>query len=189
MLLFSLSCSPSYSKDIGMGMHLRDGDFREFYFSISDYYRVPVRDIYVIRDRYPFIIPEELPILFFIVREVMVKPDLIVKYRKSGYSWFDIMIKFRLYPERVFERYIVIDGPPYGKAWGYHKKYQRKVKIYRDVDIIELSNIKFITDYYHEKPEIVIKAKKKYSRYVDLHREFYYRNRDKHYIKDKHHRF
>ncbi|MCX8034000.1 MAG: hypothetical protein N3A00_01620 [Thermodesulfovibrio sp.] len=189
MLLFSLSCSPSYSKDIDMGMHFRDGDIRDFYFSISDYYRVPVRDVYVIRERYPFIIYEELPILFFIVREARVAPDLIVKYRRNGYSWFDIMIKFRLYPERVFERYIVTDGPPYGKAWGYHRKHQRRAIVYRDVDIIELSNIKFITDYYHEKPDVVVKAKKKHSRYIDVNREFYYKNKDKYYIKDKHRRF
>lgn len=189
IMLFSLACSPSYSKDIDMGVHFRDGDLRDFYFSISDYYRIPLKDVYVVKERYPFIIHEELPILFFIVREARVEPDLVIKYRRIGYSWVDIMIKFGLPPDRVFERYIVIDGPPYGKAWGYHKKHQRKVIVYKDTDIVELSNIKFITDYYHEKPELVVKAKKKHARYIDVHREFHYKNRDRFYGKDRNRNF
>lgn len=181
LVLFELSCSPSYSKDINVGMHSRNDDLKEFYFSISDYYRVPSRDVYLIRYENPFIRDDELPILFFIVNEAHVQPDIILRYRKIGYSWYDIMVRFRLKPERVFERYIIVEGPPYGKAWGYHKKKQKRVIAFRDVDIIEFANIHFITNYYGEKPEIVIETKKKYSRYIDVHREFY----RKHKIKDR----
>lgn len=179
-LLFSVACSPSYSKDIDMGLHFKDGDLRDFYFSISHYYRVPVKNVYIIKERHPFIIYEELPILFFIVREARVEPDLIVKYRKNRHTWFDIMIRFRLHPERVFERYIVVDGPPYGKAWGNRKKHRNTAIVFRDIDIIELSNIKFISDYYHTRPEIVIETKKKHSRYIDVHKEFH----RKHKVRD-----
>lgn len=179
LIFLSLSCTPTYSKDIDVGVHLRDGDVRDFYFAISDYYRVPIREVYVLRERYPVITCEELPIFFLIVREARVEPDLIIRYRKIGYSWFDIMIRFGLRPERVFERYIVVDGPPYGKAWGYYKKHPRKVLIIRDPDIIELSNIKFISDYYNERPERIVEIKRKYKSYVDLQREMHHKHKNK----------
>lgn len=179
LIFLSLSCAPTYSKDIDVGVHLRDGDLRDFYFAISDYYRIPVREVYIMRERYPVITYEELPIFLLIVREARVEPDLIIRYRKVGYSWFDIMIRFGLNPDRVFERYIVVDGPPYGKAWGYYKKHPRKVLIIRDPDIIELSHIKFITDYYKERPERVIEIKRKYTSYIDVHREIHHKHKVK----------
>lgn len=185
LMFFNLACTTSYSKDIDVGMNFRDGDLRDFYFSLSDYYRVPVRDVYILKERYPFITYEELPVLFFIVKEARVEPDLVIKYRKVGYSWFDVMIKFGLHPDRVYERYIIVDGPPYGKAWGYHKKNKNKVVVYRDIDIIELSNIKFITDYYHERPEVVVDVKKKHAKYIDVHREIHHKHKEKEYKEEK----
>jgi hypothetical protein len=159
----------SYGKDIDIGVSINDGRLSNFYFSVGDYYRVPVEKIIVIKKRYPFILEEEIPIIFLIHEYRGIEPDIIIQMRKRGYSWYDIMIYFGLYPDTLFRNYVVVYGPPYGKAWGYHKKHRgEKIVIYDDRDIIELSNIKFLTEYYHEDPKVIIEYKKKYPKYVEV---------------------
>lgn len=114
LLLFPLIVK---AKDVNIGVSIGDGKLQHFYFSLSDYYRLPEERIIIIKKRYPIIVEEELPIVLLIVREAGVNPDVVIELRKRGYSWYDILIHFRLYPEVLFKRYIIY-GPPYGKAWG-----------------------------------------------------------------------
>jgi hypothetical protein len=159
-----------YASDVNLGISLSDGKLRSFYFSLSDYYGIPEEQIIILKKRYPIIIEEELPVILLIVREAGVSPDIIIDLRRRGFSWYDILIRFRIYPEVVFKRYIIY-GPPYGKAWGHHKKKKRVVFI--DDDIIALSNVKFISEYYRETPEVVIKYKEKYPKFLDVHYKIY----------------
>lgn len=181
--LFAFSI-PLYSKDLDFEVSISDGKIRSFYFALGDFFRIPEERIIVLKKRYPIIVEEELPLILIIVREAGVDPDVIIELRRKGYSWYDIMIKFRVYPEVVFKRYIIY-GPPYGKAWGYHKK--KKKLIFVDDDIIALANIKFLAEYYQEDPQIVIKYKEKYPRFLDVHYEIYERKKHKfhHPKKDK----
>jgi hypothetical protein len=180
--------SQSYAKDLDIGVSIRNDNLRDFYFSIGDYYSVPVEEVVVVKKRAPFILEEEIPILFLIVREAAVEPDLIIKLRRDGYSWHEIMLKFGLKPERVFEKYIVVYGPPYGKAWGYNKNHPRKVVILHDRDLIELSNIKFLSEYYYKRPEVVVEYKRKYPTYIDVHHVFYVEKKGKHEHEFKHYK-
>ncbi|NAZ29812.1 MAG: hypothetical protein GU354_01390 [Caldimicrobium sp.] len=165
LLVFALP--QGYGKDVDLGISLSDGKVRSFYLAIGDYFRVPEEEIIIIKKRYPVIVEDELPVLFLIVREARVSPDVVIRLRQRGYSWVEIMLRFGLRPEVVFERYIVY-GPPYGKAWGYHKHHKRKI-VLTDHDIIVLSNVKFISEYYQEPPEVVIRYKEKHPRFVDVH--------------------
>lgn len=173
LLLVGLLMLPinGFTRDLDIGVSISDGKIRSFYFALGDYFRVPEERIIIIKKRYPVILEEELPVVMIISREANVDPDIIIELRKRGYSWYDIMIRFRVYPEVVFKRYIIY-GPPYGKAWGYHKHKKKKV-IFLDDDIIALANIKFISEYYREDPEIIIKYKEKYPRFLDVHYEIY----------------
>lgn len=172
-LLIFFSLKHSYGKDLDVGISMENGKISHFYFSIGDYYRVPVERIIIIKKRYPFILEEEFPIVFLISQHCRVDPDIIIELRSRGYSWYNIMIHFGLYPERIFERYIIYD-PPYGKAWGYYKyPKKRKVIVFTDRDIIELTNIKFLTEYYREKPEIIIDYRKKYPKYIEVNEIFF----------------
>jgi len=155
-------------RDLDVGVSISDGKIRSFYFALGDYFKVPEERIIIIKKRYPVIIEEELPVVMIISREAKVDPDIIIELRQRGYSWYDIMIRFRVYPEVVFKRYIIY-GPPYGKAWG-HYKHKKKV-IFVDDDIIALANIKFISEYYREDPQVIIKYREKYPRFLDVHYE------------------
>ena len=169
--LIPLNLKSSYGEDIDIGISISDGRLSHLYFSIGDYYRIPVEEIIIIKKRYPFILEEELPIIFLIHKYRRIEPEIIIKMRKRGYSWYNIMIYFGLHPDILFRDYIVIYGPPYGKAWGYHKKHRgKKIIIYDDRDIIELSNIKFLAEYYHEDPKTIIEYKKKYPKYVEINK-------------------
>lgn len=173
-ILSSISCS--FSKDLDVGISISNGKIRSFYFSLSDYYKIPEEKIIIIKKKYPVIIDDELPVILLIVREAKVDPSVIIELRKRGYSWYDIMIRFRLYPEVVFKAYLDY-GPPYGKAWGYHKR-PKKIK-FEDRDIIILSNIKFLSEYYNESPEIIIRYKEKYPKFIDVHEEIYLHKKGK----------
>jgi len=173
LLLIGLLILPfsGFARDLDIGVSISDGKIRSFYFALGDYFRVPEERIIIIKKRYPVILEEELPVVMIISREANVDPEIIIELRKGGYSWYDIMVRFRVYPEVVFKRYIIY-GPPYGKAWGHHKHIKKKV-IFVDDDIIALANIKFLSEYYREDPEIIIKYKEKYPRFLDVHYEIY----------------
>jgi hypothetical protein len=164
----------SYGKDVRIGISINDGKLSHFYFSIGDYYRIPVEKVIIVKKRYPFILDEELPIVFLISKYRGIEPDIIIKMRKRGYSWYSIMIHFDLYPERLFKKYIVVYGPPYGKAWGYYKHHPKreKVIVFTDRDIIELANIKFLAEYHHKTPDEIIYYKKKCPKYVEINEIF-----------------
>ncbi len=158
------------AKDIDVGVSINDGKITHFYFAIGDYYKIPTEKIIIIKKRHPIIIEEELPVILLITKERGIEPDIIIRLRERGYSWYDIMIYFGLYPEVIFRPIIV--SPPYGKAWGYYKYSPKrgKIIIFSDRDIIELANIKFLTEYYH----IDIKNyKNKYPNFIDFNEELY----------------
>lgn len=169
---------PLYSKDLDIGISVSDGKLKSFYFALGDFFRIPEERIIIIKKRYPIIVEEELPVILIIVKEAGIEPDVIIELRKRGYSWYDIMIKFKIYPEVIFKKYIIY-GPPYGKAWGYHKK--KKKIIFVDDDIIALANIKFIAEYYHENPQVIIKYKEKYPGFIDVHYEIHEQKRKSKY--------
>jgi len=41
---------------LDIGVSVRDGNLRDFYFSIGDYYSVPVEEVVVVKKRAPFIV-------------------------------------------------------------------------------------------------------------------------------------
>ncbi len=161
------------AKDVNVGLSINDGKITHFYLAIGDYYRIPVERVIIIKKRYPIIIEEELPIIFIITRERGIEPDLIIQLREKGYSWYNIMIHFGLYPEIIFKP--IITGPPYGKAWGYYKYHPKRGKIifFTDREIIELTNIKFLTEYYHTDPKTIMNFKNKYPKFIDINEIFF----------------
>lgn len=180
LLLFKFTLINPFSlqaKDVNIGLSVNNGKITHFYFAIGDYYRIPTERIIIIKKRYPIIIEEELPIIFLITKERRIAPDIIIKLREKGYSWYEIMIYFGLHPEIIFKPIIVT--PPYGKAWGYYKYHPKKGKIIflTDRDIIELSNIKFLTEYYHIDPKIVMNYKTKYPNFVEINEKLFNKHR------------
>jgi hypothetical protein len=143
------------------GISVSDEGLTGFYLSVSEYFRVPQREVIIVRERR--IPDEELAVVFFMAGRAGVKRTTIIDLRLGGMSWYDITIRFGLTPEIYYVPVKVVKGPPYGKAYGYHmnkpKKQWAKVKL-TDVEIIDLVNLKFISEHYGYPAEEVIKLRR-----------------------------
>jgi len=144
-----------------MGMSIGEEGVRSFYFAVGDYYRVPGPTVIAVSKRN--IRQEELPVVFFIAQRARVAPSVILDLRSRGQTWWDISIRYGIGPEVYYVPVTAVNiGPPYGKAYGYYKrKPKHKWKEIRlaDPDIINLVNLRFISEYHGLSPEYVIQMR------------------------------
>jgi hypothetical protein len=145
---------------VDAGISIGPEGLRGFYLSIGEYYRVPEREVIVIRERR--VPDDELPVVFFIADRARVEPRVIVDLRLGGMSWYDISIRYGIYPDVYYIPVAVTPGPPYGKAYGYYKKRKKsewkKIRL-SDADIINLVNLRFISNHYGYSPDKVIRMR------------------------------
>lgn len=168
LILFSVVNTADAVLDLGIS--IGEEGVKSFYVAVGDYYRVPQRDVIIIRERH--IDDEEIPVVFFLAGRARVTPAAIIDLRVAGRSWMDITLHLGLSPE-IF--YVPVDtakiGPPYGKAYGYYKnrpkKEWRHLK-FSDSDVVDLVNLRFISDYYKYSPEEVIKLRGKGKNFVAI---------------------
>ena len=66
-------------------------------------------------------------------------------------------------------------GPPYGKAYGHYKKYRPnkewKKVILNDYEVIDLVNLRFISEHYQLKPEVVMEMRGRGKSFVTINQE------------------
>ena len=147
---------------VDLGVSIGEEGVRGFYLAVSDYYRVPEREVIVVRERH--IPDEELPVVFFIAQRAHVRPATIIDLRMRGRTWMDVTLHFGLGPEIFYVpvKEGFVTGPPYGKAYGYYKKKPRKEWrkiVLDDNDVINLVNLRFISYHYGYEPERVMKMR------------------------------
>jgi len=162
-------------RDIDLGISVSDGRLRSFYLAMGDYYRVPPRQVLEIRERYRC--PEDdLPVVYFLATRARVEPSAIISLRVGHMSWLDIAFHYRLTPDIFFvpvsARRI---GPPYGNAYGYYRKYgparNWKRIVLTDREVVDLVNLKFMSEHYRMAPEAVIAMRGRESRFVVINDE------------------
>ena len=137
-----------------------DAHVGDFHVAVANYYRVPEREVVVIRERR--VRDEDLPVVLFIAQHARVTPATIVDLRMRGLSWWDISVRYGVRPEVYYVPVAVAPGPPYGKAWGHYKKKPRKqwnTIVLADDDIVTLVHVRFISDYYRIPPERVVEVR------------------------------
>lgn len=136
---------------VDLGVSIRDGELSALHFAVGDYYRVPVREVIVVERRLP---PDEISVAFYIARRARVAPLRVVELRLAGRSWWDIGLHYGLGPEiyyvpAYYYATPVRHGPPYGRAHGYRaKRGGGRVSALADRDIIELVNLRLISEHY-----------------------------------------
>lgn len=160
--------TPGFAQqDVNAGISIGPEGVKSFYFSISEYYKTPEPQVIKIRERK--IPDEELPVVFFIANTAGVNPGVIVDLRLGGSSWYDISVKYGIYPDVYYVPLESNPGPPYGKAYGYYKNKPRKewknIRL-SDDDIINLVNLKFISQYNNYKPERIVEMRKEGKQFV-----------------------
>ncbi|MDH5202568.1 MAG: hypothetical protein OEW69_04855 [Nitrospirota bacterium] len=183
IILSHSSPIPEAEASVDLGISIGDEGLRGFYLAVGDYYRVPQREVIILRERgIPY---EEIPVVFFIAGRARVAPEVVIDLRLRGMSLMDITLHFGLGPEIYYMPVRV--GPPYGKAYGYYmnkpKKEWRKV-VFKDADIVNLVNLKFISEHYKYSPKEVIKMREKGKNFVVINDEIK-KGKKEHKVKEK----
>jgi hypothetical protein len=161
--------------DVNIGVSIGEEGLKAFYFAIGAYYRVPEKEVVIIRERR--IPDQEIPVVLFIAARAKVAPGVVVNLRLRGKTWMDITLHFGLTPEVYYVPVKTeVKGPPYGKAYGHYKKNKskqdwKKVTLSND-DVINLVNLRFISEYHRCPPEEVIKMRSEGRKFVAINDGF-----------------
>lgn len=157
-----------YAADFDLGISGSDKGISGFSLSVGEYYRAPAEEIRIIRRSLP---EDEMSVVYYLARKGHKTSDAILKMRLAGKSWWDITLSLGLRPTEVY----VVEtrrhsGPPYGKAFGHHKK--DKGYILKDGEIIELVNTKFLAAKYNKSYDEVIDMRHSGRGYADIDDDF-----------------
>ena len=150
----------AYSVSAGIG---------NFHVAVSNYYHVPEREVIVVRERR--IPDDELPVVFFIAQRARVPVARIVDMRLRGDSWWDISVRFGLGADVYYVPVAVLSGPPYGRAYGHYKKPRKEwdTIALNDADMVNLVQLRFISEHYHIAPERVVEMRERNVDFVSIH--------------------
>lgn len=144
----------------------------DFHVAVANYYRVPQREVVVIRERR--IPDEEIPLALFIARHANTPWERVVDMRVRGSSWWDISVRLGVSPEVYYVPVAVVSGPPYGRALGHYKKKHRKewrTIVLTDADLINLVELRFLSEHYHVAPERIVELRSRHDDFVVIHAE------------------
>jgi hypothetical protein len=173
LVLTVLICAvPALAQHVSTGISISDGELRSFYLAIGDYYRVPEPRVVHVKKHYRMR-DEDLPVVFYIASCARVDPDVIIDLRlRQRMSWLNITFHFGLTPE-IYYVPVQRVGPPYGKAYGHYKKHEHNYKrvVLADEDVVNLVNLRFISDYHRVAPEIVMDMRSQGGKFVVINEE------------------
>ncbi len=160
---------------VDLGISVSDGKLRSFYLAVSDYYRVPGRQVVATKERY-HLHDEELPVIYYIAAQARVDPSVIINLRIQGMSWLDVTFHHGLTPEIFYVPVTVKKiGPPYGNAYGHYKKYRTKKEwkkiVLSNYEVIDLVNLRFMSEHYQLKPEVVMEMRSRGKNFVTINEE------------------
>jgi hypothetical protein len=163
------------ARAIDLGVSVSDGRLRDFYLAVGDHYHVPANNVVELRDRYRCQ-DEELPVAYFLAARAHVTPAAILSLRIQRMSWLDIAFNLRLTPDIFFVPVAAGDpGPPYGKAYGYYRKYGPSKDWKRfaldDHDVVALVNLRFLSEYHGMPPETVMGMRGRQASFVAINDE------------------
>jgi hypothetical protein len=177
--IVAASAISAAAQNVNVGVSVSDGQVRSFYLAIGNYFNMPERAVTVISKK--DIPDDELPVVLFIAHRSGVRPAQVIELRRAGKSWFEISLHFGVGPEAYYVPLSVQPGPPYGRAYGYYKRRPRsewKAIRLDDDDIVNLVNLRFISDHYHMPPEKVVTMRAGQRNFVLINDQAY---------KEKHH--
>ena len=151
----------------------------DFHVAVANYYQVPEREVIVIRERR--IPDDEIPVALFIARHAGVPWGRVVDMRLRGDSWWDISVRLGVSPEVYYVPVAVVSGPPYGRALGHYKNKHRKewrTIVLTDADVVNLVELRFLSEHYHVAPERIIELRGKDRDFVAINYEVRGRGKD-----------
>jgi hypothetical protein len=92
--------------------------------------------------------------------------------RLHGDSWWDISVRYGLGADVYYVPVAVVhSGPPYGRAYGHYKKpkNQWNTIALTDSDIVNLVELRFMSEHYHVAPERIVELRERDVDFVTIH--------------------
>jgi hypothetical protein len=158
--------------DVNVGMSVDEDGIKGFYLAIGEHYTVPEKEIVYVRKKN--IPDDDLPVVFYLASRSGVSSKRIIELRLSGKSWMEITLHLGLHAGIFHVPFNGDPGPPYGKAYGHFKnkpkKKWREIH-FVDVDIVNLVNLRFMSNYYGCSPEFVVKMRKQGKSFTAINAE------------------
>jgi hypothetical protein len=168
MLLMTVVVTGHSQAQVNVGISVGDRD--GFYLELGNFYRVPPREVMVIRDRH--IDDDEIPVVFYFADAAGVPPVVVADLRHRGMSWRDIAFHFRLSPQIFY-------APAYGAPLGFsrYRSYRdwRRIDM-RDDDFVRFANVRFISKHYNRNPGDIIRMHDQNRDFHAIHNEVYHEN-------------
>lgn len=135
-----------------------DAETDSYYAGIENYFRLSKADM---ADQLGHgVSEEEVPVALFIARRAGLDPDTVWSVHGSGLNWMQVAWHFELNPWIFFTPLPskAVEHTPYEKAYGAFSSRADKVNL-GDEDIVNLVNLKFISEEYGCPPEEVVRAR------------------------------
>lgn len=158
--LITLAVPRSGMSDVSVGLTANESGLSSFYLAVGDFYEVPQERLVVVKQQN--IPDDELAVVFFLAERARVSPDVIIKLRLGGKSWMEISLQYGIMADAYYLPMANTPGPPYGKAYGHFKNRDKskwnEIRL-ADTDIINLVNLKFVSEHYRCTPDEVIQAR------------------------------
>lgn len=144
----------------------KNGGVNGYHLSMGNYFNTTEREILACsKSGVP---PEELPVVFFIAHQAGVSPAAVIGLHTRGMSWMKIAGHFNLSP-RVF--YVPIEGniqgSLYKRIYAHYQEDKSRIRL-TDSDIINLVNLKFMSDHYGHDPREIIQMRSKGKTFPDI---------------------
>lgn len=148
------------ASNFGFGVSGSENGIDSFTLSIGNYFGVTQQHV---RGVGRYVPREHMSVVYFLARQSHQNTSHIVNLRHQGLSWWDISLRLGLNPYILYQ---VRDSQSYG--------YQNDRRAHlQDSEIADFVNVRFISDYHHVKPQIVMQRHHQGERYE--HIDSYYR--------------
>jgi hypothetical protein len=173
-LMFLVPAAPALAQNVSTGISISNGELQSFYLAIGDYYRVPESRVVYVKQHYR-LPDEELPVVFFLASRAHVDPQVIIDLRlRQRMSWLNITFHYGLTPE-IYYVPVKRVGPPYGNAYGHYKKHGHDYKkvVLVDADVVNLVNLRFMSEYHGVAAEVVMDRRGKGERFAVINDDFH----------------
>jgi hypothetical protein len=122
-------------------------------------------------------LPEpELPAVGLIAQRAHVPVTRVVDMRLRGMAYNDIALNLGPGPEIFYIPFERDPGPPYGKAWGYYKKFPRerwRAIHLSDAYVISSSNLLLVSRHYAVPVGRVVEMQRGGRSFASIHGDLY----------------
>ena len=139
--------------DVEFSAGIRINDDTDLYFAINSRYFDRDREhVKTVAAHYRD--PDDVAVVLFISMRSGRSADYIFSLRRRSLSWSEISVKVGLPRDVWFVEMPRNPGPPYGKAYGHHKKHKKRKRhgkstgALTDADIRNLIAVRMIHEYY-----------------------------------------